>query len=130
MTHVIANYMSSHLSKTPIDRDLSQSYGGIWTHSEVSKLYWNQVPKPPRTSNFNLNKIRRENHSSHLPRSQSALESSPKVFRNFKRLQVSEGLRIQVSKVVKNFHYNLRRQRTFKEQEEHSSKSFLQVSKF
>ena len=79
---------------------------------------------------LNLNNIRRENHSSHLPRSQSTLESSPKVFRNFKRLQVSEGLRIQVSKVVKNFHYNLQRQRTFKEQEEHSSKSFFQVSKF
>ena len=45
------------------------------------------------------------NHLNYLPRSQRPLESSLKASRNLNKPQISEALRIQSSKALKNFHH-------------------------
>ena len=92
---MIANHVSSHLPKTPINRDTPILQGEIEKHLEVLNLCWNQVPKPPRTSRTSILEYEEHSkqiHSSHPSRSQSSLELSSKAPINTKGLQISEAL--------------------------------------
>lgn len=74
---MIVNHESSHLSKTAINR-------GPPRCCESTFKRFKALPK--------YKKYSKRNHSSHLPKSSSALESNLKAFKNLKRLQVSENL--------------------------------------
>ena len=113
MSLPIATHVSSNLLLSLME--------GIQKHSDVWKLCRNQTPKPPRisrTSTFKSQEHSKRNHSSHFSRSQSSLESSSKASINTKRLQISESLQIQASKIQNNFHYKFSKtrniRRTFK----------------
>ena len=58
---------------------------------------------PPQT--FEYEEHSKRNHSNHLPRSQSSMESSSKATRILNKPQNNETLRIQASKAPKNFHH-------------------------
>ena len=121
MTCVIA-HSHSRVFKSCINRDPPFSYGGdSKTFRCLEELCWNQTPKPPRISRTSTSKSQehsKRNHSSHSSRSQSSLESSSKASINTKRLQISESLQIQASKIQNNFHYKFSKtrniRRTFK----------------
>ena len=51
-----------------------------------------QSPEKPLPQTFEYEKHSKRNHPNHLSRSQSSLESSSKVSRNFKKPQISEAL--------------------------------------
>ena len=91
------------------------------------QVHWNQAQKPPETSTnhksaklyglslqspeelplqtFKNEEQPKRNHSNHLPRSHRSLESNSKASRNLNKLQISEVLQIQASKVLKNFNH-------------------------
>ena len=78
----------------------------IQAHLEVSKLFRNQAPKPPRTSRtstFEPQEHSKQNYSILPPRSQSALKLSSKAFKNSKKPQITETLLIQASQAPEEF---------------------------
>ena len=54
---------------------------------------------------FEYEEHSKRNHPNHLHKAESSLESSSKASRNSKKPQISEALRIQASKALKNFHH-------------------------
>ena len=56
---------------------------------------------------FEYEEHSKRNHLNHLPRSQNSLELNLKAFRNSKKPQIGEALRIQASKALKSFHHKL-----------------------
>ena len=105
---LIANYMWSHLPKTPINKDLPRSYERDLETLKGLKV----LPEPSSKASKNLKNFTFESeeyskqiHSSHPSRSKSSLESNSKASINTKKLQISETLWIQASKAPRNFHH-------------------------
>jgi len=109
-----------HMSLTYTQTPIIRSHPKAFLHTKTSALQAasKKIQKcrssdgiKPRASknfkNFNLKyeEHSKQNHSNHLPKSQSSLESSSKASRNFKKPQISKAVWIQASKALKNFHH-------------------------
>ena len=106
--------------QTPINRSLLKAFKkdqAIWSINSIREdsealrsieaLQESSLKAFKNFKNFKL-KIEehsKQNHPNYLPRSQSSLESSSKASKNLIKSQISETLRIQASKVSKNFNY-------------------------
>ena len=90
----------------------------------------NSSPKSSKelpSQTFKYKEHSKRNLPNYLLRSQSSLESSSKASRNSKKPQISEALRIQASKALKNFHHKL--SKTNNAQRTRRHKEFLTSSK-
>ena len=98
-----------HLSfthpQTPINRSLPKAFKRRTEDLEVQKLYKNQASKPWRTSTPKLKNTRSRIIQTMCLDSKVYGNQAQSSEKNINKPQIGEALRIQASKVLKNFHH-------------------------